>query len=238
MSRASAPLLWLCAAVGLSTGLRTPLPAQMHRPAPHAARSASAPRMVLGLPVPGTLPGVGALFGGGSGPEVLYEGGQPIDFQMETLHITKRRCSGGLLISAPPEDIWSVITDYEALPEGVPNILSNVVTRNGVTGGVTIQQESLLSTRLNLVTSMSLEAVEERDAWTMTLRRLSGHGFLEFEGKYTLSPRPGGATYLSYSVELVPCPIFPLPLVERKIRKEVPKMLSAVAEASRRRSSS
>ena len=41
-----------------------------------------------------------------------------------------------------------------------------------------------------------------------------GHGFLEFEGKYTLRPRPDGSgTYLSYSVELVPCPIFPLPMV-------------------------
>merc|ERR1719506_3624508 len=58
---------------------------------------------------------------------------------------------------------------------------------------------------------MVLEAVEDRDRWEMTLRRVSGHGFLEFEGKYTLTPRAGGATYLSYSVELVPCPIFPLP---------------------------
>ena len=40
-----------------------------------------------------------------------------------------------------------------------------------------------------------------------------------------------GSTYLSYTVELIPCPIFPLPLVEEKIRKEVPRMLVALRDA-------
>jgi hypothetical protein len=108
------------------------------------------------------------------------------------------------------------------------------VDRGRDDGRVRIQQESLLSNRLKLQTSMELEALEDRDRWQLTLRRVQGHGFLEFEGQYQLRPRPDGSTYLSYSVELVPCPIFPLPLVERKIRKEVPKMLAAVATVSRR----
>ena len=60
---------------------------------------------------------------------------------------------------------------------------------------------------------------------------------LEFVAQYELRPRGDGTTYLSYEVELVPCPIFPLPLVERKIRKEVPKMLSAVSVAAVARTS-
>ena len=100
---------------------------------------------------------------------------------------------------------------------------------------VTIEQESLLSTRMNLVVSMQLEAVAEPERWTLGLRRTGGHGFLEFDAKYVLKPRGDGTTYLSYEVEMVPCPIFPLPLVERKIRREVPKMLSAVGEAARQR---
>ena len=117
------------------------------------------------------------------------------------------------------------------------NILSNIVTRETANGNVRIMQDSLLSTRLNLRTSMDLEAVESLDQWMMQLRRLSGHGFLEFEAVYQLAPRADGSTYLSYSVELVPCPIFPLPLVERKIRKEVPKMLTAVAAVAVEQSS-
>lgn len=218
--------------VGPTASLRAPMAAPAPRSPLRAARTPVAPRMVLGLPL-GAPPGLGTLFGGSAGPEVLYDGRTPVDFEMETLHLTKRRCSGGVLLrDTSPEEIWAVLTNYERLPEVVPNILSNVVTRDGASGRVTIQQDSLLSTRLNLITSMVLEAVEDRDRWEMTLRRVSGHGFLEFEGKYTLTPRAGGATYLSYSVELVPCPIFPLPLVERKIRKEVPKMLCAVGAAA------
>ena len=166
-------------------------------------------------------------------PEVMYDGGYRVDFELETLHLTKRRCSGGITVRASPDAIWRVITAYERMPDVIPNILSNVVRRDAGRG-VRIDQEALLSRKLNLRTSMSLEAIEDRDRWTLALRRLSGHGFLTFEGTYRLQPRPNGMTYLSYVVELVPCPIFPLPLVERKIRKEVPKMLSAVAQVATR----
>merc|ERR1719231_1896925 len=158
----------------------------------------------------------------------------PVDFFMETLHITKRRVSGGVLVRASADAVWSVITDFEAMPEMIPNILSNVVHREAATGRVTIEQESQLSSRMNLVVSMELEAVEHRQRWTLDLRRTSGHGFLEFDAKYQLQPRGDGTTYLSYEVELVPCPIFPLPLVERKIRKEVPRMLASVGAAAQR----
>ena len=202
-----------------------------------AAHRATTASMVFQLPrppLPSLWPGSSAA-GGRVRDEVLYEGGTAVDFRMENLALTRRRVSGGVLVRAPPEAIWDVLTDYEAMPDFIPNILSNVVTRDAASGRVRIQQDSLLSTRLNLRTSMDLEAVEDRERWTMELRRLSGHGFLEFEAVYELAPRADGSTYLSYSVEVVPCPIFPLPLVERKIRKEVPKMLSAFASASSRR---
>ena len=195
--------------------------------------------MVFELPRPPLAPSLGGLWPGAqsSGPEVLYEGGTAVDFHMETLHLTKRRVSGGVLVHAPPGAIWDVLTNYERMPDFIPNILSNIVTRETANGNVRIMQDSLLSTRLNLRTSMDLEAVESPDQWMMQLRRLSGHGFLEFEAVYQLAPRADGSTYLSYSVELVPCPIFPLPLVERKIRKEVPKMLTAVAAVAVEQSS-
>lgn len=191
------------------------------------ARS-SAPSMLLELR--SSVPF--GLWGGSSNrPEVLYEDGVPVDFHMETLHMTKRRVSGGILVPASPEALWQVLTAYERMPETIPNILSNIVTRDGTS--IFIEQESLLSNRMNLRTSIRLEAIEERERWMLRLRRLSGHGFLEFEAEYKLRPRPDGTTYLSYEVELIPCPIFPLPLVERKIRKEVPKMLSALARVAR-----
>ena len=202
------------------------------------AATAASPRplMVLGGSLP-SPPSFGMLgLGLPQRPEVLYEQGTRVDFLLETLHLTKRRVSGGVLVQASPEAVWDVLTDYERMPEIIPNILSNRVMRDERTRRVTIQQESLLSNKLQLRVDMELEAVEQRDRWTVALRRLSGHGFLTFEAQYTLKPRPDGTTYLSYAVELVPCPIFPLPLVERKVRKEVPRMLHAVKTASQRSS--
>merc|ERR1719247_1099474 len=188
--------------------------------------------MVLGGSLP-SPPSFGMLgLGLPQRPEVLYEQGTRVDFLLETLHLTKRRVSGGILVQSSPEEVWAVLTDYERMPEVIPNILSNRVTRDERAQRVTIQQESLLSNKLQLRVDMELEAIEQRDRWSLELRRLSGHGFLQFQAQYSLKPRPDGTTYLSYSVELVPCPIFPLPLVERKVRKEVPKMLHAVGEAA------
>ena len=206
--------------------------------ASHVACSAScvrsSPRMVLGLPLPPNP--FGAWPAPGRGPERLREGGTWIDYQMESLHLTKRRVSGGIVVEAPAQDIWDVLTAYEQLPEVVPNILSNVVTRHP-NGAVTIEQSSLISRRLNLVTEMTLDVQADEDKRSLVLTRTSGHGFLEFVGSYTLKPQGNGATYLQYMVEMVPCPIFPMPIVETKIRKEVPNMLLAVRDAARKRSS-
>ena len=153
---------------------------------------------------------------------------------MESLHLTKRRVSGSVVVDAPADAVWATVTDYERHPEFIPAIVSHAVSRDA-SGGTTVEQVSLLSRKLNLRTQMKLQVVEDAKKLVLLLRRVSGHGFLEFEGRYSLVARPDGKTALSYSVELVPCPIFPLPLVERKIRKEVPKMLAAVADASSRR---
>ena len=189
------------------------------------------PAMVFGMNPPASASLFPPLFS--PKRETLYEDGVAVDFQIETLHLTKRRVSGSVLRRTPPA-IWDVITNYEAMPDLIPNILSNVVDRDARTGRVTIEQESLLSSRMNLVGSMSLEAGAKRERQTLELRRIGGHGFLEFEAKYGLQPRGDGSTYLSYEVELVPCPIFPLPLVERNLRKEVPRMLARVGAAAHR----
>ena len=165
--------------------------------------------------------------------ERIREGGCEVDFRMEIVHLTKRRVSGGVAIAAPAADVWRAVTSYERFPDFIPSIISHDV-RRGEAGRAVIDQVSQLSRRLNMRSQMTLEAVESPDARSVTLRRVSGHGFLEFEGQYSLSPRPDGSTYLGYSVELVPCPIFPLPLVEQKIRKEVPKMLAAMSRYARR----
>ena len=71
------------------------------RPAAAAAasrRAVSAPAMALELPGSSfrTLSPFGGLFR--ANPEVLYESGTRVDLLMETLHLTKRRVSGGCVV--------------------------------------------------------------------------------------------------------------------------------------------
>jgi len=213
----------LVPASALSAGAGLAARAYTHTPSATKRSRLSTARMVLELP---RLPGL-PVPPWAARPEIIYEGRSRIEYLMETIHLTKRRVSGSISIDAPARVVWDLCTAYEQQPDMIPSILSHTVSREG-DGRVFIDQLSLLSSKMNLRTEMRLEAIEEVARQQLVLRRVSGHGFMEFEARYALSPGPGGKTTLRYSVELVPCPLFPLPLVERKIRKEVPKMLAAV----------
>jgi len=188
-------------------------------------------RMILGAPTQHNSRTPFGFWTPAPKPEVMHVGRSRVDFMMQSLGVTRRRVSGGLLVDAPADVIWQCLTNYEELPDFIPNILSNRVVRDK-NGAIRIDQTSLLSRRLGLRTQMTLEAIESSNNRKLVLRRLSGHGFLEFEATYALQDGVGGKTYLSYQVELVPCPIFPLNLVEAKVRKEVPKMLVAFSDAA------
>jgi len=220
-------LIGACCATASCYTPATPIAAG--RAASRARSAASA--MVLNMPLPPSPLSFAPWMK--QQPERLREGGTEVDFMMEAVHLTKRRVSGGVLVNTPAAPLWRCLTSYEQLPDFIPSIISNAVDRRA-DGTVSIEQESLLSRRLNLRTHMTLDAIEVPSERKLILRRTAGHGFLEFEGTYSLMPRPGGQTYLSYSVDLVPCPIFPLPLVEQKIRKEVPRMLVAIRSAAQR----
>merc|ERR1719390_253758 len=115
--------------------------------------------MALNLPQLGQRPGRGLIPGFLQPmPESIAEGDTRIDYQMERIHLTKRRVSGGIVVEAPPEAVWACLTAYEQLPEIVPNILSNEVTRHD-DGRVSIEQVQLISRRMKLETEMTRGAL-------------------------------------------------------------------------------
>lgn len=151
---------------------------------------------------------------------------------IHTVGPRKRQVVGGLLMpGSTPEAVWSVLTDYERLPDIIPSIVAHNVTR-APTGDVWIDQDARLSSTAGLTTRMRLRATEDRASGRVALRRVEGKELLEFECHYAIEERPGG-TYVRYCSRLRPCSLYPLSLVEYKLRKEVPEMLRAIAEASR-----
>lgn len=183
---------------------------------PRSARAA--PRAVL-VPSPFTLPSNAERFGDSN-----------VDFTTALtdfgLGITS---TGSVRIEAPLATVWDLITDYERHPELIPNILSTRILRNGPV--TELEQVGLLSKKLRLKCDMRL-AVREAYHSQLALERVAGHGFLDFKAKYDFRHLPNSHCLLSYNVEAMPCPIFPMPIVHNKIRKEVPRMLSAVRAAA------
>ncbi|KAJ1637620.1 hypothetical protein T492DRAFT_951061 [Pavlovales sp. CCMP2436] len=135
------------------------------------------------------------------------------------------KSTGSVSIEAPVEIVWNLVTDYERHPEFIPNILASKVERVG--NQVVLNQRGLLSNKLKLRCDMRLE-VTERRLVELKLQRISGHGFMDFRARYQFNALPDGNCRLAYEVQAMPCPIFPMPLVANKVRKEVPRMLSAL----------
>jgi coenzyme Q-binding protein COQ10 len=135
------------------------------------------------------------------------------------------KSTGSVIVEAPVEIVWDLVTDYEKHPEFIPNILASKLERVG--NQLILNQRGLLSNKLQLRCDMRL-AVTERRLVELTLQRISGHGFMDFKAKYQFAALPGGNCRLAYEVQAVPCPIFPMPFVQNKVRKEVPRMLSAL----------
>lgn len=135
------------------------------------------------------------------------------------------KSTGTVTIEAPLSFVWDVVTDYERHPEFIPNIVASKVERVG--SQKVLNQRGLLSNKLQLKVDLRL-AVTEIHHTELKLKRISGHGIMEFVARYQFRRIDNNSCRLSYDVQVVPFPIFPMPIVQHKVRKEVPRMLSAM----------
>lgn len=135
------------------------------------------------------------------------------------------KSAGTVKIEAPLAFVWDVVTDFEHHPEFIPNIVASKLERVG--SQKVLNQRGLLSKKLQLKVDMRL-AVTEVFHSELKLKRISGHGIMEFAARYQFRRLDDNSCRLSYDVQLVPFPIFPMPIVQHKVRKEVPRMLSAM----------
>lgn len=206
-----AALVLPCVGFGAHTAPGRP----QSRVAPRSAARQRASSLAVLVPSPFSFPALAARFGDAN-----------VDFSTKLVDFgLGLKSAGSVSIEAPIELVWDLVTDYERHPEFIPNIVASKLEREG--DQLVLNQRGLLSNKLRLQVDMRLAVTERRHA-ELKLRRLSGHGFMSFEACYTFAALPGGNCRLGYEVQAVPCPIFPMPIVENKVRKEVPRMLSAL----------
>lgn len=156
--------------------------------------------------------------------------GVDINVRLTSLGGRRRRISGGLDIEAPVKRVWEVMTDYEKLPEILPNIVeSRIISDTG--GDKQVEQVILLSRTFNIRSRIVVQVIED---YLKALRflKMQSRDFEEFDGTYRFSEIESGHCRMEYSLVALPNVFFPVSLVERKILKEVPKLLSNIREVA------
>ena len=132
------------------------------------------------------------------------------------------RVTAAFAVLAPPDTVASVLTDYERIPDFMPDVKrSQVVERHA--SGLVVEQEAaatflLFSKRIHLV----LEVSEDRH--TITFRDRCGKSFAQYEGAWRLSER-GETTTVVY--ELTAKPSFEVPafVLKRLLKRDAAALI-------------
>lgn len=170
-----------------------------------------------------------------------------VPVKIEVTGLNSRRISSSIVIDRCSDDVWGVLTDYDRLASRVPNL---VVSRR-------LLRPDGCRPRVYQEGAQNVAGFDFRASVTMDMEelRLDSQGrplpqprvrfscydsfmFEQFDGEWRLTPRSVGgkaATRLSYSVDITPKGVVPVPAIEWRVREDVPSNLLALKAAVERR---
>lgn len=151
---------------------------------------------------------------------------QQVLLETLTLPDRLRRLRASLVIPAPAERIWQVLTDYDRLAEFIPN-LSISRRLPHPEGGVRLEQvgsQCFLS--LKFCARVVLD-MEEQPLECIGFRMVEGD-FRRFEGEWRLLSHPTG-TQLDYCLVIGPKLAMPIGLIEKHLSDNLSTNLAAIA---------
>ena len=132
-------------------------------------------------------------------------------------------------VKATPATVWKVLTDYEAMPDFVPDLdKTKVISRAG--NKVLIEQAGMarflfLSRSIELVVHASEEPISSID-----IKLVSGD-MKVYSCRWEMTPVPEtGGTRISYTGKMVPKFYVPGMLGANVIRRDIERMMKAVLE--------
>ncbi len=131
-------------------------------------------------------------------------------------------------VKAAPAAVWKVLTDYEAMPEFVPDLKKNkVMSRTG--NRVIIEQAGVarflfLSRPIHLVVQAAEEPITAIDITLVT-------GDMKiYACRWEMTALPDGGTRVAYTGKMVPKFYVPGMLGSNIIRRDIERMMKAVLE--------
>ena len=131
-------------------------------------------------------------------------------------------------VKAAPSQVWKVLTDYEAMPEFVPDLKKNkVMSRTG--NRAIIEQAGVarflfLSRPIHLVVQAAEEPMSAIDISLIT-------GDMKvYTCRWELTALPDGGTRVTYTGKMVPKFYVPAMLGSNLIRRDIERMMKAVLQ--------
>ena len=153
----------------------------------------------------------------------------PVEVQISKLAERKRQITAQVQIPHPVEQVWKVLTDYEALTDFIPNLTKSSLLEHP-TGGIRLEQ--IASQRLlnfNFCARVVLD-LEESFPHTINFQMVEGD-FKELAGYWCLEPYVLDqqiGTNLSYSIQIWAKLTMPLTIIERRLSNDLKSNLLAI----------
>ena len=132
------------------------------------------------------------------------------------------RVNASFAVQASPKAVTAVLTDYERIPDFMPDVTSShVLSRTG--GGLVVEQEAtakfmMFSKRVHLVLDVS------EDGNTIRFRDRCGRSFKTYEGAWILT-QTNGATTVAYHLSAKPSFEVPGFVLKRLLKRDAAVMI-------------
>lgn len=143
----------------------------------------------------------------------------------------QRRIEATIYLPQPIEQVWGVLTDYEALADFIPNLAKSCRVPHP-DGGIRVEQIGIQN--LKVVTFSARVVLDMVEEYPSVIRFTMAEGdFKSFSGEWLLQSVPetdGGGTRLTYILEVWAKATIPVIAIEQRLKKDLPQNLYAIRD--------
>ncbi len=126
-----------------------------------------------------------------------------------------------IVIDAPPEKVFDVISDYAHYPEFMSEV-RGIQVKNRQGNEADVYYEVDLVKRIKYALHMKEERPKKL-SWSF----IEGDWMRDNKGSWALEPTADGKTQVTYSIEMALGPLVPKAIVNALVDQSLPKMLEA-----------
>ena len=155
-----------------------------------------------------------------------------VDIKIEKLEGRQRHAVAKIQIPYPLEQVWQVLTDYEAFAEFMPSLIQSRRLEHP-TGGVRIEQVRTKKFMGKNISARSVFDIEEKFPHEIHYQLIEGD-MKAFSAYWRLEPwslsESKAGIDLTYDFLVSPKRIFPIVVVEHILSHDIPKMMLGIRQ--------